>query len=79
VATFVFMPNQACKGLLVLADRRMRTIAPPTMIASQSAKFHGSIDKIGWCRSRARNMERTAEAKNKAGANFRLRRFGTSS
>jgi hypothetical protein len=32
--------NQACEGLLVVADRRMRTLAPPIMIASHEAKFH---------------------------------------
>ena len=48
MATLMFIAaNQACEGPLVVADRRMRTIAPPIMIASQSAKFHASIDRIG--------------------------------
>jgi hypothetical protein len=35
VATFMFIAaNQACETRLVVADRRMRTIAPPIMIAS---------------------------------------------
>jgi len=41
VATCMFTAaNQACEGLLVVADRRMRILAPPIMIASHEAKFH---------------------------------------
>src|SRR6476619_496328 len=34
--------KHACEGRLVVTDRRMRTIAPPIRIASQSAKCHAS-------------------------------------
>lgn len=50
MATLMFIAaNHACEGPLVVADRRMRTIALPITIASHEARFHASIDTIGVC------------------------------